>query len=111
MTAICKELKRPETAKKNQRMRSGSVSTSFKECQKTLLRLRKEVGDLETEDVTVVAGAVDLRDMELRTQLEDLGTTLAALLKAVGPGADMDMCVVISFFFLFSFLFFFVLRF
>lgn len=68
-------------------MRSASVSQSYKECQKRILSLRKEVADLEGKGD--VGGDVAVE--QINQELGEVGATLSALSKAVGSGADMDL--------------------
>ncbi len=78
-------------------MRSASVSASFKECQKKLLALRRHVAVLEgsgepgTAKPENAAAEATLPAEQAAAELDELGATLAALLKAVGAGADMDL--------------------
>ena len=75
------------------------MSASFKECQKKLLALRRHVATLEgggdpgttlsKPEGEAAAGPVDAD--QVAAELEELSATLAALLKAVGATADMDL--------------------
>ncbi len=69
--------------------RSNSVSQSFKETQKRLLALRKEIADLESDVDGKNTGVLNV-DI-LSSQLGEIGATLNALSKAVGSGTDMDL--------------------
>jgi hypothetical protein len=83
----------------DEEMRSASVSASFKECKKKLLALRRHVASLEggsenpgnatQQSKTPESEAVGAE--QASAELDELAATLAALLKAVGAGADMDL--------------------
>jgi hypothetical protein len=70
-------------------MRSASVSQSYKECQKRLLTLRKEVGDLEASDMK--NESLHNVGERVNQELSEVGATLTALSKAVGSASDMDL--------------------
>ena len=65
-------------------MRSTSLSQSFKETQKQLLETRRRV-----EDFDEAVGDDGVDELQLQKEINDLGVTLGALLKAVSSGDDL----------------------
>lgn len=69
-------------------MRATSVSESFKSATKQLLQLRKEIGDLESSKDFAVLNS---RELDLQNQVNVIGATLGALLKALPQGSEREL--------------------